>query len=903
MKRVVIVVLALVATLGVKAQLKSVGDVPEDLKMNVMELYDSDVLRAKKYAGGKVRSQQNLMEAAYSINKMMASGRIVYGDPVSIMAGRIADTLLKDYPELRSELRFYTVKSPEVNAFATGQGMVFINAGLVAQVENEAQLAFVISHEIIHYYRSHTMESLIGKDGKKRDSDKEREDLGEFMLRHNRSREMENEADSLGVALFYLKSPYAKNVTEGVFDVLQYSALPFDDVPFDTTYFNTPYYSLTGCWLDTTAAITSRDDYDDSRSTHPNILSRRRRMAQALDGYYGGEEFVMTTRDEFMAIRDLARTECIRQELIGGEYPRAFYNSWLMEKSNPGETQAEYLAQALYGVAMFKNHNGTNSVAGDYQKIEGESQQVYYAMRRMSNEQATLAALHRIWQLHQKYPKNEAMITMCTDLMDELHNTHRLALGTFLSVPPSAQPDTATVQQEDKSLSKYERIKQKRQTQNQHGVFAYALTDLQMSDSNFNSEMRSRFNIQPQAAADDSTVSDGGVFIYNSSCWVVSSSNDRLKVEKSHRREKDLAELVVKAGKRFGRETVDFSDRGLHQMENAEQYNDFVTLNEWLNEFWQNKGQFNLRRLTQPAMDDLIGRYGATSVCVTALLNVEDISATSEHMAAAIILIPLIPVLVYDVVANTEQTAMVSLVIDAAKGKILSRQSYEADVSDSRALVGSMVYDSYRQAFKGKRSLGVKGLRTALTGGVQMAMPGYFPISKVVCFTPWASAEFAFNSKNSLAVGWSHIGAFDEYNTETREEWISTDGGWSGHWADVTYTNLDYSKEMTTWSLTYRHYSDGFAPMGPNYGIGAHMVFFTNPSDGSKGGSSFGLHASAGRNYVFFDRLVLNIEARYGYTFGLIKAGLFDQKENMYKIDALLHNVIQLRVGLGVLPF
>ena len=147
MKKVVILAAAMLMAAGVTAQLRSVGPVPQDMKMSVDELYEADMQRAKKYAGGRVKNKAQVMEASYRINKMLAGGHIVYGDPISRMVERIADTLLKDYPELRSELRFYTVTSPEVNAFTTGQGMVFVNTGLVAQVEDEAQLAFIIGQE------------------------------------------------------------------------------------------------------------------------------------------------------------------------------------------------------------------------------------------------------------------------------------------------------------------------------------------------------------------------------------------------------------------------------------------------------------------------------------------------------------------------------------------------------------------------------------------------------------------------------------------------------------------------------------------------------------------------------------------------------------------------------------
>ena len=894
-----------------QAQLRSEGDVPADLKMNAVQLYESDLQRAKEYTGGKVKDRQKLQSASYSISKMMAGGRIVYGDPVSKMVSRIADTLLVEYPELRSQLRFYTVKSPEVNAFATGQGMVFVNAGLVAQVENEAQLAFVLSHEIIHYYRNHSMEELVGKKDKERDADKERAALDEFLRHHNRSHEMENEADSLGVAMFYLKSPYSKDVTEGIFDVLQYSALPFDDVPFDTNYFNTKYYKLTGCWLDSVADITSRDNYDDSRSDHPNILTRRHKMAQVFDGYYGGEDYVVTTREEFEAIRRQARLECVRQELIGGEYSRAFYNAWLMEREDAGrktsdETVEEYLAHALYGVAMFKNHNGTNSVTGDYNKIEGESQQVYYALRRMSNEQATVAALHRIWQLHRLYPDNKHLAEMADDLMAELRTSLRLANSDFLSEPPKTETAADTVAEEaqpTKSMTKYERIKQKRHGQTQKSPTGYSLTDLMVSDSEFEKELRDHLQAKTVVDTTKDSVAQGGVFIHNSSYWVVNDNTDELKVAKSQRSEIDLAEMIVKTGKRFDRQTVDFSDNGLHQMSLDEEYNDFVVLNEWMNEFWQNKGQFSLHRLTQPGMDSLIEHYGASTVELSTVLNVENMRRPTE-LVAAFILAPFIPVFVYDIAKRQENTVMVNMVVDAAKGKVLSRQVYLMEEADDKANVEAMVYDSYHRAMKGKPAVGPMGRRFMLMGGVQLGMPGLQPISKIATITPWASAEFALNNKYSLSVSWSHIGAFDEYNTETRDVWVFNRWGYYDHQEQRTYTNLDYSKAMTTWSFTVRKYTDGFAPLGTNVGYGAHMVHFTNPSNGSSGGNSYGLHISAGRNYMFFERLMLNIEARYGYTFGFINYQLSDSSvEKKYKMDALLHNAIQLRIGIGIMPF
>ena len=917
MRRAIAFVAVLAVASTALAQLRSAGPVPADLKMSTDELYAADLQRAEQYAGGKVKDKQQLREASYQVGKMMAGGRILYGDPVSRLMSRIADTLLKDYPALRKELRFYTVKSPEVNAYATGQGMVFVNAGLVAQVENEAQLAFILSHEIVHYYRNHSLEELVGKkeNGKtKRDTDEERSALNEFLRRHNRSREMENEADSLGIAMFYLRSPYAKNVGEGVFDVLQYSALPFDDIPFDTNYFNTPYYHPTGCWLDTVADITSRDDYDDSRSTHPNILSRRRAAAAAFEGYYGGEEYVVTTKEEFETLRRMARMECVRQELINGEFPRAFYNAWLMLRQQPdNEALNQALAQALYGIAMSKNHNGTNSVTGDYQKIEGESQQVYYAMRRMSNEQATLAALHRIWLMHCRFPENEAFARMCEDLMEELHGSLKLSAIDFLATPPAADEQADTVQQEQKALTKYERIKQKRQSQTAKSPNGYALTDLLMADSAFSSRLHEHLSGSWKKAHPDTddtaSVKDtSATIVYSPTYWVVNDKSDDLKVGESSRKEVDLMERIAKVGKSFGRRSIDFSDAGLHDMTTDEQYNDFVVLNEWLNEFWQNKGQFDLHRFMQPEMDELLDRYGASTLTVTAVLNQENLEPAMSP--GYLVLLPLAPVVLFNCFSNIENTAMITLVVDARQGKVLSRQNYEYKVADHDALVNAMLYDTYVRIgndSKKKHPVGHLGHRLAVMGGMNLGFAGAqtIDIGKVFALTPWVSAEFAVDRRWTVGAGWSYHRSYEELNsrTVTELEWDNTLYNYVSR--EVTYTNLDLSKDMTTWNLTIRRYENtDFAPLGPHLAFGAHLVQFTNPSDKSKGGSTFGIHVGAGRNYIFFDRLVLNVEARYSYTYGdLFKLISDDPDVRYHYIDAALAHALLLRIGIGFLPF
>jgi predicted Zn-dependent protease len=52
------------------------------------------------------------------------------------------------------------VKDSAINAFTFGGGILYVNAGLLARMENEAQLAMVLAHEIAHVTESHVARGI-----------------------------------------------------------------------------------------------------------------------------------------------------------------------------------------------------------------------------------------------------------------------------------------------------------------------------------------------------------------------------------------------------------------------------------------------------------------------------------------------------------------------------------------------------------------------------------------------------------------------------------------------------------------------------------------------------------------------------------------------------------------------
>ncbi len=62
------------------------------------------------------------------------------------------------YPEFGGRLKVRLLSAQHINAFALPNGSIYVNAGLVARFENEAQLATVLAHEGAHFTHRHSMQ-------------------------------------------------------------------------------------------------------------------------------------------------------------------------------------------------------------------------------------------------------------------------------------------------------------------------------------------------------------------------------------------------------------------------------------------------------------------------------------------------------------------------------------------------------------------------------------------------------------------------------------------------------------------------------------------------------------------------------------------------------------------------
>jgi beta-barrel assembly-enhancing protease len=72
----------------------------------------------------------------------------------------IGNSLAKNSKRPDLPYKFQIVDDPNINAFATMGGFVYVHSGLIAKADNEAQLASVMAHEIGHIGGKHALKQM-----------------------------------------------------------------------------------------------------------------------------------------------------------------------------------------------------------------------------------------------------------------------------------------------------------------------------------------------------------------------------------------------------------------------------------------------------------------------------------------------------------------------------------------------------------------------------------------------------------------------------------------------------------------------------------------------------------------------------------------------------------------------
>lgn len=373
-----------------------------------------------------------LNETETDIKSLMRSGNVLYGTPLNLYVDSIAAILNKANPQPNHDkIHIYLYKSNEANAFICKDGTLFMNVGMLAQASSEAELAMVLAHEFSHFDKHHTVTVS------KKELRKAKNAMEYALKKRQQSRDNETEADSYAITGYYKNTNYSYEAVQGLFDLLQYSYLPFDEVAFNRSFVETSDYKFPDeYYLTKLKPISSREDYVDTLSTHPNLQKRRQNaddLVRSLNDD-GRSEFAIGEAS-FDRMRALARKEAISIMLNNHDFAEAFYNTYVLMSETPEDPELKtFAAQALYGLAKYSEAGELNDIVPDYKKTEGESGAAYHFLRKLKKKELALLALRFAWNAQQVNPEVEpltkSLMTLVRDYNLDASKFSDFAMGT-----------------------------------------------------------------------------------------------------------------------------------------------------------------------------------------------------------------------------------------------------------------------------------------------------------------------------------------------------------------------------------------------------------------------------------------------------------------------------------------
>ena len=105
--------------------------------------------------------EKRLWQRSEDEQKVLNESGLIYKDrELNQYLNRIASSLQP--PEILGRIPFkvMVIKSPYLNAFAFPNGVLYVHTGILAQMDNEAQLAALLGHEMTHCTHRHALRTL-----------------------------------------------------------------------------------------------------------------------------------------------------------------------------------------------------------------------------------------------------------------------------------------------------------------------------------------------------------------------------------------------------------------------------------------------------------------------------------------------------------------------------------------------------------------------------------------------------------------------------------------------------------------------------------------------------------------------------------------------------------------------
>ena len=405
MKKIILLTSILTLTFSLKAQdrLECKGPIPEHFTKLLSENINKDKvkLEQKNKKIKKEDAQDFLAVTNYGIQKYIKSGKLLYGDPLTEYASKVLSKLKAVSEENQDHVKVYTIRSTEVNAFAIHQGYIVITTGLWARLENEAQLAFILGHELNHITHQHSLKNLERSLEQIPNGQLTKDELSQ---EYKYAQSLELESDKEGFLLAQ-KAGYSDSLMAGALKMLAISHRPIKEIKVDYSLFEDDFFKLSSVYrLTKLEKVKDYWDRNTQNKIHPNAKNRY----EALLPLFSESSSQSINAPSLQNYRSIARRDLLETYIIDGNYVDGLYHCLILLRDNPKDQfLLEAYAMMWYGLSAEKNIKNGVRYSYDFRLTSGELERFYYIFHNLNPQKMAILATREIWKAHFKTPDSE----------------------------------------------------------------------------------------------------------------------------------------------------------------------------------------------------------------------------------------------------------------------------------------------------------------------------------------------------------------------------------------------------------------------------------------------------------------------------------------------------------------
>ena len=119
-----------------------------------------DVGKNVRQAAGGIDEKEEIELGRDMAARLLGAAPLVANEGLQRYVNNVGRWLASQTERPELPWRFGVLEAPQLNAFATPGGHIFITRGLLERMRNEAELAGVLAHEIAHVLKKHHLQAM-----------------------------------------------------------------------------------------------------------------------------------------------------------------------------------------------------------------------------------------------------------------------------------------------------------------------------------------------------------------------------------------------------------------------------------------------------------------------------------------------------------------------------------------------------------------------------------------------------------------------------------------------------------------------------------------------------------------------------------------------------------------------